>query len=191
MLTRWTILALGLVMGLAGCTVTRATEPVAVAPPASEPPPVATVTPTPAPDPPPAPATMPPPTTSSPPAGRPTPPQPGEAPASPAPPQPAKAPSPGAGEVAVKTPAPTLSPRVEDRARLIREVNARLDRASKIVHKIDPATLGQDHRAMHASVLNFVSKAWRALSADDLAGAQVLAEKASTLADELASAARK
>ena len=98
---------------------------------------------------------------------------------------------PAVATVSVSRPAsPTLSPRVEDRAGLTRAVNERLTYAMKRIEGVDQTALNKDQREMHASVLTFVAKARKALSADDLAGAQVLAEKASKLADALASARR-
>jgi hypothetical protein len=68
------------------------------------------------------------------------------------------------------------------------EVSKRLGRVSRIIDGIDPAKLAKDQREMYASVRDFAGKARAALSTNDLAGAQVLSEKAAKLADELAAA---
>ncbi|HET7874181.1 MAG TPA: hypothetical protein VFN71_01545 [Methylomirabilota bacterium] len=75
-----------------------------------------------------------------------------------------------------------------DEARLEKEVNARLERASRIVDRIDPARLGKDHREMLTALLDFVTRAKEALSSRDLPRADVLSDKAVKLADELAGA---
>jgi hypothetical protein len=121
----------------------------------------------------------------APPAAKPRP-RPARAPGTPAPipPPPATIPEP--------TPAPpVVSPRVPDEERVAQEVNVRLARAGHIVAEIDPARLGGDQREIFWSIQAFLGRAREALSARDLPRAQVLAEKAARLADDLAASVRR
>jgi len=77
----------------------------------------------------------------------------------------------------------------EDKA--IREVNARLARANQVVAQIDTTKLNGDQQEMLSGIRDFISKANDALQAHDVPRAQVLADKASRLADDLAVAAKK
>jgi hypothetical protein len=82
---------------------------------------------------------------------------------------------------------PVLSPEVVDSDRVKQEVNRRLGHAARIVDGIDASKLAKDQQELYVSLLDFLSKARAALVSEDLAGAQVLSEKASKLADALAS----
>ena len=87
---------------------------------------------------------------------------------------------------------PLVTPRVEtgeDKA--IREVNARLARTNQVVVQIDTTKLNSDQQEMLSGIRDFISKANDALQAHDVPRAQVLADKASRLADDLAVAAKK
>ena len=79
---------------------------------------------------------------------------------------------------------PVLVPEVRDgdRERVKQVVGDQLRR----VAQVDPATLAADQKDMYVSLLDYVSKAHAALEQEDLAGAQILAEKASRLAGSLA-----
>jgi len=83
-------------------------------------------------------------------------------------------------------PLPVLSPQVEDEERVASDVTARLGYAGRVIDHIDPHRLSPDQREMFASIRDFVSKARDALSIRDYPRADVLSEKASTLANELA-----
>jgi hypothetical protein len=96
-------------------------------------------------------------------------------------------PTPGAGTARPTTDAPVLSPHMPDSERLRQEVNKRLGQADRVIEAIDPGKLARDQREIYVSLVNFVAKARSALSAEDLAGADVLSEKASKLAEALAS----
>jgi hypothetical protein len=80
---------------------------------------------------------------------------------------------------------------VPDEERVAQEVNVRLARAGHIVAEIDPARLGGDQREIFWSIQAFLGRAREALSARDLPRAQVLAEKAARLADDLAASVRR
>jgi hypothetical protein len=81
-----------------------------------------------------------------------------------------------------------LAPQVDDEAQVTSHVTARLGHAGRVVDRIDVTKLSPDQREMFASIRDFVSKARDALSSKDYPRAEVLSEKASTLADELAAA---
>lgn len=87
-------------------------------------------------------------------------------------------------------PLPVLSPQVDDEERVASDITARLGHAGRVIDHIDPHRLSPDQREMFASIRDFVSKARDALSSRDYPRAEVLSEKASTLANELATAAR-
>lgn len=96
--------------------------------------------------------------------------------------------------VASPTPAPKASsqspphvaPRVDNEERVAREISARLVRAGQVIEQIDPAKLAKEQREMFSGVQDFISKATEALQAKDVPRAQILADKASKLADDLA-----
>ena len=87
---------------------------------------------------------------------------------------------------------PLVTPQVESgEDKAIREVNARLARANQVVAQIDTTKLNGDQQEMLSGIRDFISKANDALQAHDVPRAQVLADKASRLADDLAVAAKK
>jgi hypothetical protein len=65
-------------------------------------------------------------------------------------------------------------------------VGDQLRRAAQVIHQVNPATLAADQKDMYISLLDYVAKAHTALEQEDLAGAQILADKASRLAGSLA-----
>jgi hypothetical protein len=73
-----------------------------------------------------------------------------------------------------------------DRDRVRQVVGDQLRRVARVIDQVDPATLAADQKDMYVSLLDYVSKAHAALEQEDLAGAQILAEKASRLAGSLA-----
>jgi hypothetical protein len=83
---------------------------------------------------------------------------------------------------------PVLVPEVRDgdRERVRQVVGDQLRRAARVIDQVNPATLPADQKDMYVSLLNYVSKAHTALEQEDLAGAQILADKASRLAGSLA-----
>jgi hypothetical protein len=83
-------------------------------------------------------------------------------------------------------PAPIITSRVPNEEEITREVNARLAKVSEIVDRIDPSKLTRDQRELFASIQDFHSKARAALRIRDVRQAQILAEKALGLADNLA-----
>jgi hypothetical protein len=116
----------------------------------------------------------------------PTPPAPGAPPATPTPPlatPPASATRPPASP-------PQVSPRIPNEDLATRTVTTSLQRTNQLVERIEPARLVREQREMLSSVQDFVAKAFEALQARDVPKAQILAEKASKLADELALALR-
>jgi hypothetical protein len=96
--------------------------------------------------------------------------------------------APPAGQTAPKP--RVLSPREPGGNGVTQEVHARLAHTEKIIAQIDPGGLTQDRREIYAGIQDFVVKAKEALSAKDLPRARNLAEKASTLADDLAKAVK-
>ena len=116
----------------------------------------------------------------------PAPPAPG-APPTPAPPLATPAPSPPRPPA---SPPPQVSPRIANEDLATRTVTTSLQRTNQLVERIEPARLVREQREMLSSVQDFVAKAFEALQARDVPKAQVLAEKASKLADELALALR-
>ena len=87
---------------------------------------------------------------------------------------------------------PLVTPRVESgEDKAVREVNARLARANQVVAQIDTTKLNGDQQEMLSGIRDFIAKANDALQAHDVPRAQVLADKASRLADDLAVAAKK
>jgi hypothetical protein len=80
---------------------------------------------------------------------------------------------------------------VEDADRISREVTARLAEARWRVAQVDPARLAGDQREIFASIHDFLAKAEDALTAQDLPRAQILADKAQKLADDLVGAVNR
>jgi hypothetical protein len=65
-------------------------------------------------------------------------------------------------------------------------VRAQLTRANEVVAQVDPSKLGSEQQEMLSGLKDFVTKAAEALRARDVPRAQVLADKASRLAEDLA-----
>jgi hypothetical protein len=84
-----------------------------------------------------------------------------------------------------------VSPRVEDEDRVTREVRGRLIEARRRVAQVDPARLAGDQREIFASIHDFLAKAEEAITARDLPRAQILADKARKLAEDLAAAVNR
>ncbi len=103
------------------------------------------------------------------------PPRPGPAPLPPTPPLP---------------PAPQVSPHIDNEDQAVRDVKTRLARAGEVMGQIDSSKLGQEQQEMLSGLRDFISKAAEALRARDVPRAQVLADKASRLADDLALAVK-
>jgi hypothetical protein len=74
---------------------------------------------------------------------------------------------------------------MDNEEQAVRDVNARLARAGQVVAQIDPTKLGQEQREMLSGLQDFISKAADALQARDVPRAQILADKATRLADDL------
>jgi len=74
---------------------------------------------------------------------------------------------------------------MENEEQAVRDVNARLARAGQVVAQVDSSKLGQEQREMLSGLRDFISKAADALQARDVPRAQILADKASRLADDL------
>jgi hypothetical protein len=72
----------------------------------------------------------------------------------------------------------------------VRDVKARLARADEVMGQIDSSKLGNEQQEMLSGLKDFISKATEALRARDVPRAQVLADKASRLADDLALAVK-
>jgi hypothetical protein len=83
-------------------------------------------------------------------------------------------------------PAPQVSPRVDNEDQAVREVKAQLTRANEVVAQADPSRLGSEQQEMLSGLKDFISKAGEALRVRDVPRAQVLATKASRLAEDLA-----
>jgi outer membrane biosynthesis protein TonB len=185
------LFALAAALLIAGCSSSRQAQidPVVAAPPI-----VAAPVPEPSPEPPepappvemtaPAPPPVPvPPAPEEPvarPAPRPTPPPPV---ARPAPPAPVPEPPPA--------PPPVVAARVPHEDQVAQELSARLARTQDVVGKIDPSKLSRDQREIFSGILDFIAKAKEAFQAKDIPRAQVLAEKASKLADDLAQSVKR
>jgi hypothetical protein len=82
-------------------------------------------------------------------------------------------------------PAPQVSQRIDNEEKAVRDVNARLSRAGQVVAQVDASKLGNEQQEMLSGLKDFISKATDALQARDIPRAQVLADKASRLADDL------
>jgi len=81
---------------------------------------------------------------------------------------------------------PVLTARLGDEERIAGEVEARLAHTVQTLDSIKREQLGSDRKEILSSIQDFVAKARDALAAKDLLRARALAEKAATLADELA-----
>ena len=88
-------------------------------------------------------------------------------------------------------PPPLITPRVANDEQAVRDVNARLARANHLVAQIDATKLSSDQQEMLSGLRDFISKANEALQAHDVPRAQMLADKASRLADDLTAAVKK
>jgi hypothetical protein len=87
-------------------------------------------------------------------------------------------------------PAPQISPHIDNEDQAVRDVKARLARADEVMGQIDSSKLGNEQQEMLSGLKDFISKATEALRARDVPRAQVLADKASRLADDLALAVK-
>jgi hypothetical protein len=83
-------------------------------------------------------------------------------------------------------PAPQVSPQIDNEDRAVRGVRAQLIRANEVVAQVDPSKLGSEQQEMLSGLKDFVNKADEALRARNVPRAQVLADKASRLAEDLA-----
>ena len=88
-------------------------------------------------------------------------------------------------------PPPLITPQAANDEQAVRDVNARLARANQLVAHIDASKLSSDQHEMLSGLRDFISKANEALQAHDVPRAQMLADKASRLADDLAVAVKK
>ncbi len=86
--------------------------------------------------------------------------------------------------------APQVSPHIDNEDQAVRDVKARLARAGEVMGQIDSSKLGNEQQEMLSGLKDFISKAGEALRARDVPRAQVLADKASRLADDLALAVK-
>jgi hypothetical protein len=174
--------ALGLLAGGCSWILPKAPEPPALAgaAPAVAP---ETLPPRPAPIPSEAPPAVEPPAPVSPP----VPPNASRAPKPPAPPL---ASAPGPVEPPPPPP-PVVAARVPNEDKVVEEINTSLARIQKIIGKIDGSKLNRDQREIFTSIQDFLAKAQEAYQAKDMSRAQVLTEKASKLADNLAQTVRR
>ena len=83
-------------------------------------------------------------------------------------------------------PPPQVSPQIDNEDQAVRGVKAQLARANEVVTQVDPSKLGSGQQEMLSGIKDFITKAGEALRARDVPRAQVLADKASRLADDLA-----
>lgn len=83
-------------------------------------------------------------------------------------------------------PAPQVSPRIDNEDQAVRGVKSQLTRANEVVAQVDPNRLGSEQQEMLSGLKDFITKAGEALRARDVPRAQVLADKASRLAEDLA-----
>jgi hypothetical protein len=83
-------------------------------------------------------------------------------------------------------PAPQVSPQIDNEDQAVRGVRAQLIRANEVVAQADPAKLGSEQQEMLSGLKDFITKAAEALRVRDVPRAQVLADKASRLAEDLA-----
>lgn len=84
-----------------------------------------------------------------------------------------------------------MAARVPNEDQIAQEVNQRVTKAQEIIDKIDAGKLSRDQREILLSIQDFVEKARDAYQAKDMPRAQVLAEKASKLAEDLAAAVKR
>jgi hypothetical protein len=75
---------------------------------------------------------------------------------------------------------------MENEEQAMREVTARLARAERVMEQIDPGRLVKEQREMYSGIRDFIAKAQDAIQAKDVPRAQILADKASRLAEDLA-----
>jgi hypothetical protein len=80
---------------------------------------------------------------------------------------------------------------MENEEQAMREVTARLARAERVMEQIDPGRLVKEQREMYSGIRDFIAKAQDAIQAKDVPRAQILADKASRLAEDLALKTRK
>ena len=83
-------------------------------------------------------------------------------------------------------PAPQVSPQIDNEDQAVRGVRAQLARANEVVAQVDPSKLGSEQQEMLSGLKDFITKATEALRARDVPRAQVLSDKASRLAEDLA-----
>jgi hypothetical protein len=105
-------------------------------------------------------------------------------------PAPGSAPVPSVPSASPPPPSLQVAPRIDNEESAVRDVNARLARAGQVVAQVDASRLGNQQQEMLSGLKDFISKASDALQAHDIPRAQVLADKASRLADDLAAALR-
>jgi hypothetical protein len=84
-----------------------------------------------------------------------------------------------------------VAARVPNEDQVAQEVTARLARTEEIVGKIDASKLSRDQREIFSGIQDFLAKAKEAYHTKDMPRAQVLAEKASKLADDLAASVKR
>jgi hypothetical protein len=119
----------------------------------------------------------------------------GSSPAPKAPPalhKPASSPPPegGPAEPPPAPPPPVVALRVPNEDKVAEEVHTSLAKAEKLIGTIDGSRLSRDQREIFSSIRDFLAKAKEAYQAKDMSRAQVLAEKASKLAEDLAGSIR-
>jgi hypothetical protein len=88
-------------------------------------------------------------------------------------------------------PPPVVAARVPNEDRVVEQINTSLAKIQKIIGKIDGSKLNRDQREIFTSIQDFLAKAQKAYQAKDMSRAQVLTEKASKLADNLAETIRQ
>jgi hypothetical protein len=94
--------------------------------------------------------------------------------------------APGPVEPPPPPPPPVVAARVPNEDQIAEEVRASLAKTQKIVNTIDGRKLSRDQLEIFTSIQDFLTKAKEAYQAQDVSRAQVLAEKASKLAENLA-----
>jgi hypothetical protein len=94
-------------------------------------------------------------------------------------------------EPAPAPPPPVVAARVPHEDQITQEVSLRVTKTQEIIDRIDAAKLTRDQREILSSIRDFIDKAREASQAKDMPRAQVLAEKASKLADDLAAAVKR
>jgi hypothetical protein len=99
--------------------------------------------------------------------------------------------APGPVEPVPPPPPPVVAARVPHEDQVAQEVNTRLAKTQEIISKIDGTKLSRDQRVIFSSIQDFLTKAKDAYQAKDMSRAQVLAEKASKLADDLAGSIKR